>query len=314
MFIRRLGIDLHSAWKGVRSGGLASLVAIAALGLGIGATTTAASVAYSGLLRPLPFPDDSQLITLEKVWAPTGLASGIKLDEFNAWRDRLSSAATLAAFTGERVTLREGGSAEDLRAALIVGNWFQMLGVHALAGRLIDDASPADEAVVSQIFAARRGAEDPGSMLGRTFAIGSRPVRVVGVLPATFKTLDDADVWVLARGVSALAIFGNNDARTYRMVARVVPGHSIESARPVASTAMTSLVPDDQRANWHLRVQSLRDRLLGDSRSVLLVFLAASTLVLLAACANVAMLLVNRAMARAREFSCLLYTSPSPRD
>jgi putative ABC transport system permease protein len=108
---------------------------------------------------------------------------------------------------------------------------------------------------------------------------------------------------VLARGVSALAIIGTNDARTYRMVARVVPGQTIDRARPIMMTAMGTLVPEAQRANWQLRVLPLRDRLLGDSKSVLLVFLAASMLVLLAACANVAMLLVNRAITRAREFS-----------
>ena len=77
------------------------------------------------------------------------------------------------------------------------------------------------------------------------------------------------------------------------MVARVAPGHSIETARAVALTTLQSLSPDSQRANWQMRVQPLRDRLLGDAKPVLLVFLAGSMLVLLAACANVAMLLVG---------------------
>ena len=85
MFFRHLGFDLKSAWQGVRSGGLASLVAVAALAVGIGATTLATTVAYSGLVRPLALADDSWLITLEKVWVPTGLVSGIKLEEFCAW-------------------------------------------------------------------------------------------------------------------------------------------------------------------------------------------------------------------------------------
>jgi putative ABC transport system permease protein len=303
MLTRRLAIDLNSAWKGVRSGGLASLVAVAALALGIGATTTAAGIAYSGLLRALPFPDDARLITIEKVAKPTGLGSGIKLDEFSGWRDQLASAMTLAAFVGERVTLRDGGAPQDVRAAYVVGNWFQMLGAQPFAGRLMDDSSPTDDAVVSQGFADRQSPGQPTAILGRTFTIGARPIRIVGVLPASFRIVDDADVWVLARNASALAIFGPNDARTYRLLARVAPGHSIDSARAVAQTALTSLTPENQRSTWQLRVQPLRDRLLGDTKPVLLVFLAASMLVLFAACANVAMLLVNRAIARAREFS-----------
>ena len=271
MFFRHLGFDLKSAWHGVRSGGLASLVAVAALAVGIGATTLATTVAYSGLVRPLAFPDDSRLITLEKVWGPTGLVSGIKLDEFSAWRDGLAGAARLSAFTGERVTLRDGGTAQDARAAYVVGNWFQMLGAQPLAGRLMDDSAPADEAVVSQAFASRRSASDPAAILGHTFTIGARPIIVVGVLPASFSVVDEADIWVLARGVSALAVIGSGDARTYRMVARVAPGHSIDTARAVALTALRSLSPESQRANWQMRVQPLRDRLLGDSKPVLLV-------------------------------------------
>jgi putative ABC transport system permease protein len=303
MFLRHLGFDLKSAWQGVRSGGLASLVAVAALAVGIGATTLATTVAYSGLVRPLALADDSWLITLEKVWGPTGLVSGIKLDEFSAWRDGLAGAARLSAFTSERITLRDGGTAQDARAAYIVGDWFQMLGAQPLAGRLMDDSAPADEAVVSQAFASRGGASDPAAILGHTFTIGARPIVVVGVMPASFSVIDEADIWVLARGVSALAVIGSGDARTYRMVARVVPGHSIDTARAVALTALQSLSPDSQRANWQMRVQPLRDRLLGDTKPVLLVFLVGSLLVLLAACANVAMLLVNRAIARAREFA-----------
>ncbi len=295
--------DGRYGWRGLRRSPVFALTVVGSLALGIGAATTAATVAYSGLLRPLPFPDDTRLITLDKVWAPTGLVSGIKLDEFSAWRDGLASAATLAAFTSERVTLRGGGAAEDARAAYVVGNWFQMLGAQPFAGRLMDDASPADEAVVSQAFAIRQGASDPAAMIGRTFTIGARPVRIVGILPASFRIVDDADIWALARGVSALAIIGSNDARTYRMVARVAPDHSVAAARAVASTALLSLVPEGQRANSQLRVQPLRDRLLGDSKPVLLVFLAAAILVLLTACANVAMLLVNRAVARAHELS-----------
>jgi putative ABC transport system permease protein len=306
MWLTRLRIDLGSAWKGLRGGRWASLAAIAALAIGIGASATASAIAYNGLLRPLPFPDDARLITIERVWGPTGLVSGIKLDEFNAWRDGLARAATLAAVTGERVTLRDGGRAQDARAAYVVGSWFQMLGAQPLVGRLMNDDGAADEAVVSQAFANRESGGQQAALLGRTFTIGARPVRVVGVLPASFRIVDEADIWVQARSMSALAIIGTNDARTYRMIARVAPHQSLAAARAVATAAMTALSPAAQLANWQLRVQPLHDRLLGDSKSVLLAFLAASVLVLFAACANVAMVLVNRAVARAREFSVRL--------
>ena len=77
----------------------------------------------------------------------------------------------------------------------------------------MDDSAPADEAVVSQAFASRGKAGDPAVILGHTFTIGARPVIVVGVLPASFSVVDEADIWVLARGVSALAVIGSGDAR-----------------------------------------------------------------------------------------------------
>jgi hypothetical protein len=301
MLMTRVASDLTSAWIGIRSGRWGSIVAVAALALGIGASTTASAVAYGGLLRPLPFPDDSQLITLEKVFEPTGLASGIKLAEFDEWHRGLGSAATLSAFTTERVTLRGGGAPQDARAAFVIGNWFQMLGARPLAGRFIDDLTSTDEAVVSEAFADRQTAGVSKAVLGRTFTIGTRPVRVVGILPASFKILDD-DIWVVARGMNVRDI-GDDDARTYRMAGRVARGRSIDAARAAASATLVSLAPEAQKAKWQLRAQPLRDRLLGESKSVLIAFLAASALVLLVACANVAILLVNRAVARAHEFS-----------
>lgn len=303
MLTTRARADLSSAWRGVRGGGLGSIVAVAALALGIGASTTASTVAYGGLLRPLPLPDDAQLITLDKSFKKTGLGEGIRLDEFDRWRDRLAGTAELAAFAGERVTIRSGGEALDGRAGYVAGHWFAMLGARPLAGRLIDDPQDVGDAVISRSFAERQTAGRPEAAIGRTFAIGGRPLRVVGVLPASFAIVDDADIWLLARSVSGLAIIGSKDARSYRMVARLAPGRTIDRARAVASSALAAIVGEAQQASWEVRVRPLRDRLLGDSRPVLLGFLAASVLVLLAACANVAMLLVNRAIGRAQEYS-----------
>jgi predicted permease len=295
--------DLLTAWRGLVAGRLSSLVAVVVLAVGTGASVTATAVAYGGLLRPLPFPDADRLVTLKQLYAPTSVRSGIRLDGFDRWQERLSNSLLIAAYDSERVTLRSGGAPSEVRAGHIVGNWFQVLGARSRFGRLIDDASPVDEAVVSSAFADRMNPGDPATAIGRVVTIGTRSLRVVGVLPASFQVLSDADIWTLARGAGALQIVGQDDARSYQMIARVAPGRSLDSARADATAALPSLVPEQQKDNWRLEMTTLRTSLLGESRPVLVAFFAASLLVLLAACANVAMLLVNRAIARTREFA-----------
>jgi putative ABC transport system permease protein len=301
--LHRLNADLRAAWRGVVAGRWSSIVAVVVLAVGTAASITAMAVAYGGLLRPLPFPEGDRLVTLTQVYVATSVKSGIKISDFDRWRDRLSTSLLLTGYSSERTTLRSAGAPGEVRAAYIVGNWFQLLGARSRFGRLIDDTSPVDEAVVGGAFAERMSPGDPAAVIGRAFTIGTRPLRVVGVLPATFKVISDADIWTLARGAGALQIVGQDDARYYQMVARVAPGRSMEFARMDAAAALPSLVPALQKDNWRVEVQPLRAAILGESRPVLLAFLAAALLVLLVACANVAMLLVNRAIARTREFA-----------
>jgi predicted permease len=299
----RVTSDFYSAWRGVAAGRLSSIVAVVVLAVGTGASITAAAVAYGGLIRALPFPDGDRLVTLSQVHVATSGRSGIRLADFDRWRDRLSNSLQLTAYASERTTLRDRGAPTEVRAAYVVGNWFQVLGARSRFGRLIDETSPVDEAVVSGAFAERIGQGDAAAVIGRGFTVGTRAFRVIGVLPASFSVIGDADVWILARGAGALQIVGATDSRNYQLVARVTPGRSLDSARSDAAAALPTLVPPQQKDTWRLEMRSLRTTVLGDSRPVLLAFFAASLLLLLVACANVAMLLVNRAIARTREFA-----------
>jgi len=295
--------DLRSAWRGVAAGRLSSMVAVVVLAVGTGASITAAAVAYGGLLRPLPFPDGDRLVTVTQVYVATSVRSGVRRNDFDRMRERLSNSLLLTGYSSERTTLRSAGAPSEVRAAYVIGNWFQVLGARSRYGRLIDDASPADEAVVSGAFADRMSPGNAAAVIGQAFTIGTRPLRVVGVLPAPYRVIGDADIWMVARAAGPLQIVGNDDSRFYQMVARLAPARSMEFARAEAKGAVPDLVDGQQKDSWILEVQPLRTSLLGESRPVLLAFLSAALLVLLVACANVAMLLVNRAIARTREFA-----------
>ena len=106
------------------------------LAVGTGASITAAAVAYGGLLRPLPFPDGDRLVTLTQLYIATSVRSGIKLNDFDRWRERLSNSLLLTGYSSERTTLRSGGAPSEVRAAYVVGNWFQVLGARSRFGRL----------------------------------------------------------------------------------------------------------------------------------------------------------------------------------
>lgn len=297
--------DLRSAWKGVRRGGSGSVTAVAVLALGIAGALTAAAVAYSGLVRPLPFPRSDELVMLRKVYAPTAVESGIKLSQFDEWRSQLASQARLAAYTRETATARDSDAPREVQAAYVVGPFFETFGVKAEYGRTFRTDEAVDLVVISHDHAVSL-AGSPAGALERSISLGGRPLRVIGVMPRSFSVLGDVDLWTPARSVQTLRVIGAADARDYTLVARLSDGKSIAEARTTALAIVRQSAPEAQRANWQARVTTLREELLGSARPVLLAFAGASCLVLIIACANVSMMLINLAVARTREFAVRL--------
>ncbi len=298
--------DLGAAWKGVRAGRWTSVSAVTALALGTGACLAAAVIAWAGMLRPLPLTAPDRLVTPRRIFITSGFEMGIRLNEFDRWQQLLAPAMDAAGYATERATFREAGAeARDVRAAYITDTWFTVLGAHTELGRL-PDASALDSAVVSRAFAAKISAGALASVIGRAFTLGGHNWQIIGVLPESFSVVDKADVWMAARSATALSPTSVGDVRSYLLVARVKSGVSMTDAQSVTARAVVDAVPDNQKANYRPLLKPLREVLLGDARPVVLALFIATVLVLLVACANVAMLLVNRAVARAREFSVRL--------
>ena len=307
MTMTGIWFDLRAAWTGVRGGGWGSLTAVIALALGIGGAITAAAVAYAGLVRPLPF-----LATAGTVYPPQGLhaygdgrsgsgSSQFDRVELEPGRDGAACWRTRRKPRPSETPARPG----KRRRPTSSGPFFDVLGVSAERGRTFTEQETVGVAVVSSAYAvALAGSAD--AALGRSFSVAGRPLRIVGVMPRTFSVTGNVDFWTPARGVQALRMIAQADARYYSMVARLSHGRSVAELRAKALATVQQLAPVEQRANWQAPVTSLRDALLGDTRPVLLVFSAASCLVLLIACANVAMLLINLAVARTREFAVRL--------
>lgn len=279
-----------------------TLVAILTLGLGIGANVAVFTMIDSLILAPLPYPEPSRLVMLHEVNARGGRMA-VAEPNYLDWRELSSSFAEMSAYRGPFSTPVLGGEIPVRRAVSIVtGEFFDVLGAGALLGRLPASADigrgTAAMAVVSQAFwqGVLGGATDLESL---SLEMGGETLPVVAVLPAAFDFPVGTDVWV-PRWPDA---GGTRTSHNYEVVARLAAGATLETA----SAEMRAI--GSQLARRHagaidaeaVEVASLSDDLYGSYRLPLLLLLAASGIVLLVACTNLASSVLARSVVRRRE-------------
>lgn len=292
--------DIRTAVKSLRASRGTTLAAVVLLALGTGANTAVLAVAYGVLLRPLPFARPDRLVRI---------GVGIKLQDVPEWQRRSRAFTALAGYAVDQLTVRGAGEPQSVRAALVAGPLFTVLGAEAEVGRPPDDRT--DAAVLSDRYARRIGSA-AADLLGRNLLVDGRSYQVAAVVAAA-RAFPDEDVlvWLPARSVEGVALFGNGDTRTYFLIARLRPGVTLAAARQDAERVLAEIDPAHARELAGL-VQPLSRAVAGDVQPVLVLFLAAAALLLLVACANVATLLVSRSMARVNDLAVRLAIGASP--
>lgn len=315
-----------------------TVVAMLSLALGIGVNTAIFSVVDSILLRPLPYPGAERLVrVLEANLKPTHAWEGwtrlgVPLADFREWRSQSQSfedAALHASGGGYRVS--EPNGLKYLIGSRVSLNLFAFLGTQAWLGRtfLPEDEKPESEHVVvlSHVYWVERYKADP-HVLGQKLVINDQPHTIVGILPDSFRDyfsysarkdleralplrvfpLDTTQVWLPIKVTHEAATWygrGGNRHGAYQVLARLKPGVSTQQAQAELSDIAARLAERYPESNENLgaAVYSLHEDVTGSSRRKLLLLVAAFSLVLLIACANVASLLLARGLDRAKELA-----------
>jgi putative ABC transport system permease protein len=285
-----------------------TLVAVLTLALGIGATTTIFSVVEGVLLRSLPFPDAGRLVDIKQLQERSrrpGVQGGATspLSAYLRWSTADHAFDATAVYRGGSPVLRGRGPAERVTSWSVSAGFFPLLGARPLLGRGFtadeDRAGSAPVAVLSHGFWVDRLGADP-RVLGRTVTLDTTAYTVVGVMPEGFRYPAGAQVWTnlgwLLSGPRAA-----ERAREFGFwaVARLRPGVTAAQAQrqlDVINRRAWSTDPDARP--WLPVVTPLRDYLTGPVRGPLQIMLGAVVLVLLIACANVASLVLSRALGR----------------
>jgi predicted permease len=296
--------DARSALRALRASKWTTIAAVVTLALGTGANVAVFAVAYGVLLRPWPFPQADRLvrITTERPGDHSDL--GFPLTEFDEWQRRLTMIDGLAAFTRGDWTVRGAGDPEVVPAAIVTSDFFRVLGVPFVAGQAFGDDRSSASVVVADRYAKRLS--ETGATIGRAVSVGSLSLTVEGVVSSSNAFPDDeVRLWLPARSVPALTVLDERrDFRRFTFVARLKPGVSIEDLRREGDRVLAEINPGV--SGRRVSVRQLGEDLVAPARPVLAAFLAAGVLVLIVACANVATLLVSRALSRRRELAVRL--------
>lgn len=303
--------DLRYALRAFRKSPGFTLVACFTIGLGVGISTAVYSLVNPLLFRHLPYPNDNQLVSL-------GYFGPIDSNEFNVvssyldWQRHQTPFQSMTSMRpAEHCDMQSGGAALRLDCYRVEADFLKTLGITPLLGRDFteDDDRPSSPEVALLSYGLWQ--KDFGGsefVLGQTLTVDDQPTRVVGILPRSFEMpqLGDVDLMMPERLNAALPRLQNSSS-FLRTFARLRDGVSIDQARAQMQRLFDDTarldVPPQLRSEVHLVVRSLRDRRIHEVKLASWMLLSAVMALLLAACANVANLLLARAAARGRELA-----------
>jgi putative ABC transport system permease protein len=307
--------DLRFAVRSLlRTKGL-TVTVVLTLALGIGANAAIFSVVRGVLLKPLVNRDEDRLIYIRQSAPGIGADTvAFSVPEIQDLKSRVKTVTEFGDFSAISFTLVGLGEPREIRAGVVGGSYFEVMGLRPVLGRLIDahDDGPnaAGAVVLTHRFWTTALKADP-SVIGKPVRLGTRSATVVGVLepsvPYPAETEIIANVVTSPHHLSATMVTG----RVHRMTelfGRLAPGVDLDAAKAELRAVYGTMVKDHREAypsngDFQINAVKLRDQITSRARTVLWALLAASGLVFIIACSNVANLILARSVRREGELA-----------
>ena len=311
LILQDVRVAVRSLW---RTKGLAFTV-IVTLALGIGANAAIFSLIRGVLLRPLVNRDESRLIYIRQSSPGLQLENAqFSVPEIQDLKASVKTISALGDFSQIGFTMVGLGEPREVRAGVVGGSYFEVMGLHPVLGRLLnehDDGPNAEGAcVLTYRFWSNSLKSDP-TVIGKTVRLGDRNATIIGVLepsvPYPAQTEIIANVVTSPHHLSATMVLGRIHRMT-ELFGRLAPGTTLEQANAELQTVYASMVkmhPEaySPQAKGRIHAVLLRDQISSGAKTVLWVLLAASLLIFIIACSNVANLILSRSVRREGELA-----------
>jgi putative ABC transport system permease protein len=292
-----------------------TVTVVLTLALGIGANAAIFTLVRGVLLRPLVNRDEDRLIYIRQIARGIGVDNAaFSVPELQDLRARVKTVNVFGDFSQIGFSMVGLGEPREVRAGVVGGSYFGVMGLHPVLGRLLDmrddGPSAAGAAVLTYRFWTTQLKSDP-TVLGKTIRLGQRTATIVGVLepsvPYPAETEIIANIVTSPHHLSATMVTG----RVHRMTelfGRLAPGATLDQARAELRAVHATIVKEhpeaySSKADFRIDAVRLRDQITSRARTVLWVLLAAALLVFVIACSNVANLILARTLRREGELS-----------